>query len=391
MFQRPHRILVVVTMLILAVGLLSLYSSCCQGGLFVKKDIFHKQLWWICYGVALFFLFSRLDYRRWGFAVAPLYIFSALSLGVVLLVGRVAMGAQRWLNVGDISFQPSEFGKFALILLLANYYSRLAAAVPLAQGAGLSGATARNEGLLGRRGFWFFCAPAAGSNIFSEIIFPLGMTLFLAVPVLLQPDLGSAIVYVFIFFAVAFLAGTSLQYIFALTAAGLAFLPVFWHFLRGYQKSRLLVFLNPNIDPLGAGYTVIQSKIAVGSGQLFGKGWMAGTQGQLNFLAERHTDFIFSVIGEELGFVGSALLLALYGVLIAAILRTAELAKDAFGRLVCAGVAAMLFFHVFVNIAMNAGFSPVVGLPLPFISYGGSSLLINLAAVGIVVNIARQK
>lgn len=383
--------MVVATILLLAIGLLSLYSSCCQRGLFVKKDIFHKQLWWASCGIALLFFLSKCDYRRLGMAAIPFYIFSLVSLVAVLIIGRVVMGAQRWLNIGEISFQPSEFGKMALIFMLAYYFSRPSVVSPLAAGAGSSGAQARCGIPSGRKGFMSFYSAVAASNVFSEAIFPLLLTLFLAAPVLLQPDLGSAIVYVFIFFAVAFLAGASLKYIFGLSAAGLALFPIFWHFLRGYQKSRLLVFLDPNIDPLGAGYTVIQSKIAVGSGHLFGKGWMAGTQGQLNFLAERHTDFIFSVIGEELGFAGSALLLALYGVLIAAILRTAELAKDTFGRLVCAGVASMIFFHVFVNIAMNAGFSPVVGLPLPFISYGGSSLVVNLAAVGIVLNIAQQK
>jgi len=220
---------------------------------------------------------------------------------------------------------------------------------------------------------------------------PLGITLLPTGLVLLQPDLGTAIVYLFIFATIAFLAEVRLRYLAGAAVAGLASLPLFWHALKDYQRSRLLVFLNPNIDPLGAGYTIIQSKIAIGSGRFFGKGWMSGTQSQLNFLAERHTDFIFSVWGEEWGFLGSFFLVVMYAILIIMILRVATLSRDIFGRLLAAGVAALIFFHAFINIAMNIGMSPVVGLPLTFMSYGGSSLVINMAAIGIVLNIARQK
>jgi rod shape determining protein RodA len=209
--------------------------------------------------------------------------------------------------------------------------------------------------------------------------------------VLIQPDLGTALVYVFIFMAIGFVAAVPIRYLIGIIVSGLFCFPFFWHFLKDYQKAMLLVFLNPNIDPLGAGYTIIQSKIAIGSGRFLGKGWMAGTQSQLNFLAERHTDFIFSVWGEEWGFLGSVILVVLYGILIWMILRIAESAKDTFGRLLAIGVACVIFFHVFVNIAMNIGMCPVVGLPLPMMSYGGSSLVINLLGVGIVLNIARQR
>jgi rod shape determining protein RodA len=365
MTARPQKIITVVIFIILFFGLLCLYSSCHQKGIFVKKDIFFKQLLWVGVGWCVLFLASRHDYRRLRPWIAPLFMISLLCLGYVLFAGRSIMGAQRWISLGEFSFQPSELGKFALILALAAYYSMKTGhdleARPRALGAGRA------------------------------VFFPLLMTMVPTAMVLLQPDLGTAIVYCFIFFSIAFLAEVRGRYLLGLAVAGTAFMPVFWHFLKDYQKSRLMVFMNPNMDPLGAGYTIIQSKIAIGSGRLFGKGWMSGTQSQLNFLAERHTDFIFSVWGEEWGFLGSLILVILYAVLIVAILRVAELADDMFGRLLAVGVAALVFFHAFINIAMNIGMCPVVGLPLTFMSYGGSSLVINMAAIGIVLNIARQK
>jgi rod shape determining protein RodA len=332
---------------------------------FIKQEVFNKQLMWALLGLLLLFVMSRIDYHRLSFLIMPLYASSILSLGFVLMMGRVIKGAQRWISFGEISFQPSELGKFALILLLARYFSK--------------------------KNITDVRQTIRISNIFRAIVLPLGLTLFLTGLVLVQPDLGTAIVYLFIFFSIALIAEVPLRYLVSLCVLGVLSFPLFWHFLKDYQKSRLLVFLNPNIDPLGAGYTVIQSKIAIGSGRLLGKGWMSGTQSQLNFLPERHTDFIFSVLGEEWGFLGGLVLLVLFGVLILSILRVAELAKDSFGRLLATGVAAVLFFHVFINVAMNLGVCPVVGIPLPFISYGGSSLLFNIVAIGITLNIARQK
>lgn len=365
MMLRPQKTIVIVVLILLFFGLVCLYSSCHQKGAFVKKEIFTKQVLWVVAGLCLLFLVSCFDYRKISIVVIPFYVFSVLSLALVLIMGRTIMGAQRWLNWGEVSFQPSELGKFALILLLARYY--------------------------GRKNLYDVTGATFDASFSKALGVPLVLTMFLSGLVLIQPDLGTAIVYGFVFFSIAFLADVALRYLVLLFGLGLLIMPFFWHFLKEYQRSRLLVFLNPNIDPLGAGYTVIQSKIAIGSGGFFGKGWLSGTQSQLNFLAERHTDFIFSVIGEEWGFLGSMVLLVLYGLLIFMILRVSEMAKDAFGRLFCVGVAALLFFHAFVNIAMNVGACPVVGLPLPFISYGGSSLVINLVAVGIVLNIARQK
>ena len=365
MIFRSQKTLILVLLLILTIGLLCLYSSCHQKGIFIRKEVFNKQLLWVGVGICILFLISRFDYRRLTPIIVPLYLLTLLSLLFVLISGRSIMGAQRWISLGDFSFQPSELGKFALILILSWYF--------------------------GQKNIQDFQSHVGSSGLLKSMILPLLILLLPTAFVLVQPDLGTAIVYIFIFLSISFLAGIRLRFLLSLICAGILSFPFFWHFLKDYQKSRLLVFLNPNIDPLGAGYTVIQSKIAIGSGRLFGKGWMAGTQSQLNFLAERHTDFIFSVMGEEWGFLGSMVLLVLYGLLILMVLRIAEMAKDAFGRLFCIGVASVIFFQVFVNIAMNIGMCPIVGLPLPLFSYGGSSLVINLVAIGIVLNIARQK
>jgi len=365
MRYRPHLVLLVALGLILAAGLLCLYSSCHQKGDFIRQDAFVKQALWLGIGLCGMFLMSHLDYRRLNFFMAPLYLVALVSLVFVLVSGRIIMGAQRWLTLGGVSLQPSELGKYVLVLVLAGHYS--------------------SKAVLGVH------ADAHSAGFIKACAVPLGLTLLPTLLVMAQPDLGTAIVYFFIFFSCAFLAQVRLRYLAGLTAAGLAGLPVFWHFLKGYQRLRLLVFLDPGSDPLGAGYTVIQSKIAVGSGRLLGKGFMSGTQGQLNFLAERHTDFIFSVWAEEWGLLGSLALLVLYGVLIFAILRIAETAKDMYGRLLACGVAAVLFFHAAVNVMMNMGMCPVVGLPLSLFSYGGSSLVFNLLALGVVLNIAKQK
>ena len=202
-----------------------------------------------------------------------------------------------------------------------------------------------------------------------------------------QPDLGSAIIVFLILVSILYVKGFSLKWFLLLAILFLIAFPFVWSFLEGYQKQRLLVFVNPNMDPLGAGYTVIQSKIAVGSGGFFGKGWLSGTQSQLHFLPEAHTDFIFATWAEERGFFGSAILVTLYALLIKSIIDVGLKAKDNFAKLICVGIASMFGFQISINILMTIGLSPVVGLPLPFMSYGGSSLLISFISLGIISNI----
>jgi rod shape determining protein RodA len=224
-----------------------------------------------------------------------------------------------------------------------------------------------------------------------DFIIPLALLSLPFLLVLIQPDLGTALLLVPIFFAMMFVAGASRKYLGILIAAGVAAMPFFWHFLRDYQKQRLMVFLNPNVDPLGAGYTIIQSKIAIGSGGLIGKGWLAGTQNQLNFLPERHTDFIFSVIGEEWGLFGALALVLLYFLIVRRSFNIAVSTNDMYGKLIATGVGVLLALQVVINMAMTIGMMPVVGIPLPLVSYGGSSMLATFIAVGLLLSVGMRR
>jgi len=209
--------------------------------------------------------------------------------------------------------------------------------------------------------------------------------------VLLQPDLGTALLLIPIFLAMLVVSGASGKYVIGMIAAGILAAPFFWHFLREYQRQRLMVFISPNIDPLGAGYTIIQSKIAIGSGGLVGKGWLNGTQNQLNFLPERHTDFIFSVVGEEFGFLGASALVLLFFVLVKKAFVIANQTSDMYGRCIATGIGVMLAMQVIINVGMTIGLMPVVGIPLPLVSYGGSSLLATMIAIGLLLNVGMRR
>ena len=308
--------------------------------------------------IALAVFLMNFDYKilqRYG---NHFYVFNLILLILVMLVGQTALGAQRWIALGPISIQPSEFSKLIMIIALAAMMEKRGKIQSLAD-----------------------LAPIAG---------------YVFVPFLLvlkQPDLGTSLVFLAIFFGMIFVAGIRLRILFGIFGLGLAALPVLWHFLKDYQKMRIMVFIDPNVDPLGAGYHIIQSKIAIGSGLLFGKGLFGGTQSQLNFLPENHTDFIFSVVGEELGFVGCAILLLLYLIVLWRGIKIAQNASDAFGRLLAVGITSMIAFHVLVNVGMTMGIMPVTGIPLPLMSYGVSSLTTNIMAIAILLNIQlrRQK
>lgn len=307
----------------------------------------------------LIFFMLHFDYKNLKQYGNHLYVFNLIILLAVILFGKVAMGAQRWIEIGPISLQPSEFSKIIMIISLAALLDQK----------------------IGKL------------NTFRDL---LPVAAYVGLPFLLvmrQPDLGTSLVFMAILLGMTFIAGINLRILMILFGAGLAFLPIFWHFLKDYQKMRIMVFMDPNVDPLGSGYHIIQSKIAIGSGMLFGKGLFGGTQSQLNFLPENHTDFIFAVVGEELGFIGAAFLLILYLVLLYRGVKIASEAGDSFGSLLATGITSMLTFHVLVNIGMTAGIMPVTGIPLPLMSYGVSSLTTNLLAIGILLNIhmRRQK
>jgi rod shape determining protein RodA len=232
---------------------------------------------------------------------------------------------------------------------------------------------------------------ASKFGLWRALILPF---IFVAIPVFLiieQPDLGSGAIVFMIFFIMLYLSNVKLRFIIVFLALlGLA-IPVGWHFLRDYQKDRIMVFLNPNIDPLGAGYTVIQSRIAIGSGGFFGKGWLSGTQSQLKFLPESHTDFIFATFSEEWGFLGAMILIGLYFFIIQQGIKIAERTSDHYGKLLALGITLMLAMQTCVNISMNMGLAPVVGLPLPLMSYGGSSVIVTFIALGILANVSKTR
>jgi rod shape determining protein RodA len=302
---------------------------------------------------------ARVDYRTW-FKLTPwLYGVTLLMLVIVLLSSKAVLGAQRWIDLGFFQFQPSEFAKVVLIVVLAKFFSEHYDQMHRVRYLALS-------------------------------------LVYLAVPMALvmrQPDLGTALVLVAIWGAMALVAPVKRLHLLLLTGAGLALMPFILSHLKAYQRDRLTIFLNPHVDPLGAGHNVIQSTITIGSGQMFGRGLAAGSQSQLNFLPSlaQHTDFIFAVLNEKMGFVGGTLLLVLFGILLYRGLRIAYTAQDRFGLFLAVGVSAMILFHVFINAGMNMGIAPVTGIPLPLVSYGGTALIIAMASLGMLESVATRR
>jgi len=306
-----------------------------------------------CLGLALLFAVAVSDIRWWLKAAYPLYLVALILLALVMVIGVESGGAKRWLGYGELTFQPSEMMKIALVLALARYYQWL----PLEKVS------------------W----PHA-------LLIPLAM---IGAPVLLalaQPDLGTAMLFGVVGSGLLFLAGVSWLYYLGGIVGVIVVLPHIWERLHGYQKERVLTFIDPERDPLGSGYHILQSKIAVGSGGLVGRGFMQGTQAQHNFLPEKHTDFIFTMFAEEMGFVGAVSLLALYLLVLLFIAYMALRCRSTFARLVAAGIGLCLFTYVFINVAMVTGLVPVVGVPLPLVSYGGTSMLTMMIGLGFVLN-----
>ncbi len=327
-------------------------------GLFVLKSIFPslfiQQLIWAIFGIFAFFIFSSIDYEHYEKLSWIFYFASIFFLLITFLFGAITRGSVRWLEIGGVGIQSSELVKPFLILFLATFLS-----------------DQRTD--------------------LKKIIYSGLLTALIALLIFLQPDLGSSLVVLFIWLGMILAKSIKGKWIVSgLVLLGL-FFPLFWHFLKDYQKKRIFTFLNPSSDPLGSGFNLIQSKIAVGSGQLFGRGLGRGTQSHLQFLPERHTDFIFASLAEELGFIGSLILILLFFFLLLKILLLAVNSRDRFASLVCIGVFSLLFIQVFVNLGMNLGLLPITGLTLPLISYGGSSLLSTMIALGIISSIAKDK
>jgi len=353
------------TIIIIAVGLVALYSATVEN-VRVHQKVFYDQLFCAGAGLVMMYYLGKVDYRKFYDVAYIFYILNIVLLFIVLFSGRYALGAKRWMSIAGFSFQPSELTKLSLILILGRYFSN------------------RRPTL----SFGFF---SRTQILFRDLFIPFLITVVPMILIFKQPDLGTAILLFGIFLIMIFSTSLEYRYIFGFVGLCLAAVPFAWNILKTYQKDRLLVFLNPNIDPLGAGYTIIQSKIAVGSGQILGKGWLGGTQNHLNFLPERHTDFIFSVIGEEWGLIGTLLLVTLYFLLIICSLNIAQRVKDKFGMYVTIGIVAILTLQVVINIGMVLGLFPIVGLTLPFISYGRTSFIIFILMMGFLVNLSKRR
>jgi rod shape determining protein RodA len=342
-------VLAVLAALLVGAGLLTLGS--------LVPRLLMRQLVWLGIGLTLGLVIISIDYRlliRWAYVA---YAAGLAALAAVLVLGRAAQGARRWIAVGPLTLQPSELFKLVLIATVAAYLA------------------SREE----HRPGW------------DRALVPLCLVAPAFLLIVKQPDLGTAMVLMPVVAALLFAGGARWRDLAILAGTGLAALPAFWFLLRNYQRERLLVYLDPDRDPMGTAWNVIQAKITIGSGQLVGKGLFGGTQSRLAFLPERHTDFIFAAFAESWGFVGAVLLLAVYGLLAMRGLEVAATARDSLGSLLATGATVLLVSQALVNIGMVTGLLPVVGIPLPMVSYGGSALLTALGAVALIENVRMRR
>ncbi|MDA3903788.1 MAG: rod shape-determining protein RodA [Desulfuromusa sp.] len=350
-------VLLLTVLLLAGIGIVNLFSATASWNS-TTTPLYLKQLLWLSGGVLIALIICLFDYRHLEYFAVHFYGLSIGMLVYVLFMGKTTMGATRWIDLGFFNLQPGEVVKIAVILLLARYFGKT--------------------------------ANSFGYSLF-ELLKP---TLWLLLPVVLvlkEPDLGTAAMVVSIAATMLLFAGLKRGTLIGLGLIGVLTAVVGWFGLHDYQRARIRTFMNPEADPLGSGYHIIQSKIAVGSGGFFGKGFIQGTQSQLSFLPERHTDFAFSVFAEEWGFAGSLVLLFLYLFLIVWGLYVARRAADRFGLFLAVGVTAMIFWHIVVNLGMVIGLLPVVGVPLPLFSYGGTSMVTTMIGVGLLMNVSMRR
>lgn len=351
--------LIVTVIALVVFGIVMIYSA--THGDPKLGDYYQKQILWVVLGMAVAVAVALLDYNPLRHYAVFIYILVILILVLVLIpgIGTTVLGAQRRIPIGPFYFQSSEFAKILMILVLAAFLETKRANIE---------------------------NPHDLLIAFAYVAFP-------SLLIFRQPDLGTALVLVAILLGMLLVGGTKFQYYVAILLLGILVFAfaVYFHLLSDYQMKRLMVFINPDIDPKGSSYNLAQSKIAIGSGQFFGKGLFSGTQTNLKFLPERHTDFIFSVIGEKLGFLGSSFLLFLFFVLITRSIMIAKTAKNMFGALISIGVASMWLFQIVVNIGMTIGIMPITGIPLPLVSYGGSSMIANMMGVGVLLSVYSRR
>lgn len=357
--------LFLVTALLVACGLVVIYSATRSlPGVPGPYYYVYRQAQWAVLGLVASIVVLSYDYRAFRKWSTILYVGTLAVLAAVKVLGFTAMGAERWIGFGPIRLQPSEFAKVSIILTLAAHLEK-----------------------------------KSDLSKFSSLVGPL---VHVALPmglIMAQPDFGTALVYAAITLGMLYLAGANPKHLLVIVAVGVVAVIVagylslqgYFPLLKPYQVKRLTVFLDPYSDPTGDGWNVIQSMIAIGSGGFFGKGLFGGSQTQLNFIPARHTDFIFSVIGEEFGFLGAVFILLLFVLLLWRLLRVTVLAKDRYGLLIAGGVTSMFLFHILVNIGMTLGVMPITGITLPFVSQGGSSLMANLICIGLVSNVVMRR
>ncbi|MEK7702965.1 MAG: rod shape-determining protein RodA [Nitrospirota bacterium] len=349
--------------MIFGISLLTIYSvTSVTPPSFSYTPLYLKQFFWILIGLFVFTIFATIDYHEISRFAYPFYFLSLFLLLAVSVFGREMNGAQRWLVIGTLTFQPSELTKVSMLLVLARYFSDH--------------------------------PPDKGLNV-QKLLVPSGLMLLPVLFILKQPDLGTALAILSIFFSVVFVIGFRSKFLIYFLLLSLMIIPfigqLLWSGLKEYQKDRILTFLNPASDPMGTGWHMIQSKIAIGSAGFWGKGLGGGTQSQLKFLPERATDFIFAVFSEEWGFRGIVILFALFAFLCWWGIDVANKSKDLLGVLTAVGVVGILAFYFLVNAGMALGVLPVVGVPLPFVSYGGSAMITNLGLLGLLLNIKLKR
>lgn len=353
-FPNVDWIIVVALIPLLSAGLFTMNSFTGEGNFFLR------QLFWILISFFVFFIMSRIDFRflRKTGVIMALFTFTCAILLSLFVIGKTVKGSTSWLDIGFFSFQPADLAKITLILILSKYFTK------------------RHVEIANIRHILV-------SGFYAFILFAL---------VLLQPDFGSAMIILSIWFGMILVSGVSKKHLIAVFLIGVTFFTLLWNFgFKEYQKQRILTFLHPLSDIRGAGYNAYQSTIAVGSGQIFGKGIGYGTQSRLNFLPEYQTDFIFAAFAEEWGFVGTIFVLVAFTILILRILKNATLGESNFEMLFGMGLAILFIVHFTINVGMNIGVLPVTGVPLPFVSYGGSHMLTSFAGLGILMGMRNYK
>lgn len=350
--------LLLLTLAVSAAGLVVLYSAVMAGAGAPDEQLFRKQVIWYGCGLCIMVCCFVVDYKKIERFAGGIYLAAIASLVLVLVCGKYVAGARRWLALGPFSLQPSEMAKVAVIIVLARYYAKIIT----------------SEGLT-----------------FRDLVVPAVLT---AIPFLLiarQPDLGTAMMIALVAVTLTLFVKIERRTLGWMGGVCVAIIPLASFFLHDYQIRRIRTFLDPGVDPLGAGYHIIQSKIAIGSGMITGKGFLQGTQNALSFLPEQHTDFIFSVLAEEWGLVGALAVIVLFLMLIAWGIRIAGQCRDPFGVILSFGITAMIAWQVLINMGMVMGLMPVVGVTLPFISYGGSSVITLFMSVGLLMNVSMRR